>query len=163
MLFTVAYISNYENTVYFVCEQLSKYIENDESSVSHIGEGCYRCGKGTWGWILWYQFEIWAITLNFLSCLSLFLYLCPYIYLYPYMSIARCQYLCVCVYRHRCAHMNIHIPQVCSLKKHWSKSILVVMSGDVRKLSMNAKLVCENLMRNKVFINSQSISTLITC
>ena len=35
--------------------------------------------------------------------------------------------------------------------------------GDVRKLSMNVKLVCENLMRNKVFINSQSIATLITC
>ena len=101
----------------------------------------------------------------------------------PWTSCPVCVYFCIfvhiCTYIHIClwwdaniyvyvyTDTDVHIWIYIFFRfVHWKSleaSILVVMSDVVRKLSMNAKLVRENLMRNKVFINSQSISTLITC
>lgn len=117
--------------MYFICEQLSKYIEDGwEVHFSQLEKVVTDVERGKSEFILRYKFGTWGVTVN--SLFVIYFYILVHINLNPYLYINRYrnryQYVCVCICRHRHSHVHIHISLVWSLEKAWSKSVLVAMS-----------------------------------
>lgn len=135
----------------FMCEQLSKHIEDDGTSFLPIKEGCYRCGKGKFEWILGWESGTWVFTYELPVC-GVFLYCCPYIckWLYKTRYGNRYRYTQTHAYKHR----HKLTLGVCSWKKPSSRSILVAMStvSTYFLLTFPTKKTLSLLQRNGWFL-----------